>query len=326
MKIAEAKNFKETDKSAFSFIAVLKSSQVRKAKNGADFMIADFSDNSGSLGVTLFSDSSSYGDILNSAAGDVFEVFATSGFYLGKFSPRIDALRKLPPQEVENRLADLVEVSPEDPEKLKEELSANIDYIPDEKIKNTELTQLEDAGADFFTSTAAIKMHHAYVHGLLEHTVKVARLVKTLCPLYPFIDAPLAVAGAILHDIGKVLEYAQGLAPDRTRAGILQGHVVLGYRIVRKAAIKSKLDADATERLEHIILSHQGELEWGAATLAATPEAVLVSLADNLDAKMGSVQSALSSSNAEFSEFNAALQTRLLLKPRKPEAAEEDGR
>ena len=73
----------------------------------------------------------------------------------------------------------------------------------------------------------------------------------------------------------------------------LQGHVVLGYKIVRKAAILSKLNEDLIERLEHIILSHQGEKEWGAAAMAATPEAVFVSMIDNLDARMGMVQRTL---------------------------------
>jgi 3'-5' exoribonuclease len=87
---------------------------------------------------------------------------------------------------------------------------------------------------------------------------------------------------------------------------------------VRKAGLKAKLDAERLERLEHIILSHQGEMEWGAAALAATPEAVFVSLIDNLDAKMGMVQRALrlAAEGEEFSERIPGLNAPLLL--RKP--------
>ena len=126
------------------------------------------------------------------------------------------------------------------------------------------------------------------------------------------------MAGVLLHDIGKIIEYEGTLAIQRSRKGILQGHVVLGYQLVRKAGLKAKLDAERLERLEHIILSHQGEMEWGAAALAATPEAVFVSLIDNLDAKMGMVQRALrlAAEGEEFSERIPGLNAPLLL--RKP--------
>ena len=92
--------------------------------------------------------------------------------------------------------------------------------------------------------------------------------------------------------------------------------ILLGYQLARKAALKARLDADRLERLEHIILSHQGEPEWGAAVYAATPEAVFVSMIDNLDAKMGMVQRALrqASPNDEFSERLPGLSTQLMTK------------
>jgi 3'-5' exoribonuclease len=100
--------------------------------------------------------------------------------------------------------------------------------------------------------------------------------------------------------------------------------VVLGYRQVRRAALKAGLSEDLVDRLEHIILSHQGELEWGAATKAATPEAVFVSMVDNLDAKMGMVQYALRTTPAkqDFSEFVPGLGAPLLVRqPGYPDAA-----
>jgi 3'-5' exoribonuclease len=96
--------------------------------------------------------------------------------------------------------------------------------------------------------------------------------------------------------------------------------VVLGYQLVRKAAIKAKLDSDRTERLEHIILSHQGQIEWGAAVMAATPEAVFVSMVDNLDAKMGMVQRALRNAppEDELTEKIKGLEAPLLTKKLPP--------
>ncbi|OYV47701.1 MAG: hypothetical protein B7X06_02865 [Verrucomicrobia bacterium 21-51-4] len=174
---------------------------------------------------------------------------------------------------------------------------------------------MEDIGPAFKITAGAIAMHHAYRHGLMEHTVHMARAAKVLMPLYPQVYPDLTLSGILLHDIGKTLEYTQGRVAKKSQIGILQGHVVLGYRLTRSAAIRSKLEPELLERLEHIILSHQGELEWGAATLAATPEAVFVSMVDNLDAKMGMVQQALrvTPKTEAFSERIPGLQTTLLV-------------
>ena len=132
------------------------------------------------------------------------------------------------------------------------------------------------------------------------------------------------MAGVVLHDIGKAIEYEGEFSPNKSKAGILQGHVVLGYRLARKAGILAKLSPELLERLEHIILSHQGELEWGAASLAATPEAVFVSMIDNLDARMGMVHYALRhrSEDQVFSEYIGGLKTSLLTEP----ISKEDGK
>jgi 3'-5' exoribonuclease len=177
----------------------------------------------------------------------------------------------------------------------------------------------DEISEQFRTAPAAVAMHHAYRHGLLEHTVHMARAARALLPLYPEIDADLALAGVLVHDTGKVIEYQGDLVTSRSRKGILEGHVVLGYQLVRKAGLKAKLNADLLERLEHIVLSHQGELEWGAAVIAATPEAVFVAKVDDLDAKMGMVQKLLrqAGENDEFSDKHLGLNAQLLL--RKPQ-------
>lgn len=307
MKISELKNFREADgRQGFNVIALLKSSQVRTAKNGSEFLMLEFGDNSGSFSAMCFDGAPSFAVLKDSAPGSAFEVSGTSDFYQGRFSPKIDGARKLDDAELDAVADSLAEVSPYDPESMRAELMGLIDSIEDESLKATVLYAIKDAGENFFTSTAATKMHHAYVYGLLEHTLKCARMANALLPLYPEIDRDLTLSGCILHDIGKVLEYSQGLVSDRTRIGILHGHVVLGYRIVRKAGLKNGLKPGLLERLEHIILSHQGELEWGAAARAATPEAVFVANIDNFDAKMGAVQAALrSAGDSEFVEVGA---------------------
>lgn len=315
-KIAEVKSAREGERSQFAVRAVLKSMQRRQAKNGSDFIMAEFGDNSGSMSVMCFGDSLAFAALSGASAGDAFAVCGVSDFYNGRFSPKIDSVSRLSEAEFEEALPELVESSPFPKEEMEAELAAIVESIPNEKLRATVKYALNDTGGAFFTSTAAIKMHHAYRCGLLEHSLNLARLAVKLLPMYEFVNPSLALAGAILHDIGKVDEYSQGLAADKTRIGVLQGHVVLGFKIVRKAALKCRLGAELTERLEHIILSHQGELEWGAAAIASTPEAVFVSMLDYLDARMGAVRSALrSGGQGEFSELVPALKTRILLTP-----------
>ena len=199
-----------------------------------------------------------------------------------------------------------METAPEDADALWAELNAFMDGISHAELRSTVRNVMEEVGDVFRTSPAATHVHHAYRHGLLEHTVHMARAAKALLPLYTEVDPDLAMAGILLHDVGKTVEYEGVLAARRGRRGILHGHVVLGYQLVRKGALKARLDPERTERLEHVILSHQGKLEWGAATVAATPEAVFVSMVDNLDAKMGTVQRALRN-GIEGDEFTEKL-------------------
>lgn len=314
-KISKIKNLKESDgKVPFETLAVLKSIQVRTAKNSSEFISVEFGDNSGAFSAMCFDSSPAFASLRDAQVGDVFDVCATADFFQGRLSPKIDSVRKLGEDEVKLAYEQLAPVSPCDPEEMRAELDGLINSITDETLRKCVNFALAETHGAFYTSTAAVKMHHAYTFGLLEHSLRCARMANALAPLYPEVDRDLALAGAVLHDIGKVIEYSQGLAPDRTRTGILQGHVVLGYRLVRRAGLKTGLNADLLERLEHIILSHQGEPEWGAAVRAATPEAVFVSNIDNFDAKMGAVAAAMSG-ESEFVDVPALRVKILTSKP-----------
>jgi len=303
----------------FSGVFILKKKATRTAKNGSQFLSADFGDRTGTFSCTIFSDSPVIKSLDDVREGEVVHVEGVAANYNDRFSPKIEDIVAISEEEVvRNGWVDtLVEVSPENFDALCEELDAFVDSISHEPLRKTVRATLEESGEVFKNSSAAISMHHAYRHGLLEHSVHLARAARALLPLYPQVNADLVIAGTLLHDIGKTIEYTQGFSTRKTRTGILCGHVVLGYRCVRKQGLKNKLEPEILERLEHIILSHQGELEWGAAAIAATPEAILVSLIDNLDAKMGMVQAALRNKCAgeEFSEFFPGLKTSVLVTP-----------
>ena len=303
----------------FRCILILLKKASKVAKNGNPFLSLELGDRSGRFSANCFSDSEVFKILGGVEEGSIVRISGKTEYYQERFSPKIHAIEPLDMAEVEaeGALDQLVEVPPESEDELWAHIQEAIDVIEHEPIKETVQRVLAETEKAFRVRAAAVSMHHAYRHGLLEHTAHMVRACRALLPLYPEVDADLAIAGIILHDIGKLEEYEGDFATKVSRTGTLQGHVVLGFRIVRKAAIQSKLNADLTERLEHIILSHQGEKAWGAAAMAATPEAVFVSMIDNLDDKMGIVQYALRSTpeSDEFSDYSMGLQTRVLVTP-----------
>jgi 3'-5' exoribonuclease len=303
----------------FAGLFVLRKVTTKTASNGNTYLSVELGDRTGSFTCTVFNDSPVFEALKGAGDGAVLRVDGKIEHYQDRFSPRLaraavaDSAELAAPGVLEH----LVETSAEDPGNLWEEFQGFVGEIAHPELRETVRLVFEEIGPAFRTAPAAVSVHHAYRHGLLEHTTHMARAARALLPLYPEVDADLARAGILLHDIGKTVEYEGTMAPRRGRHGILQGHVVLGFQLVRRAGLKARLDPDRLERLEHIILSHQGKLEWGAAVLAATPEAVFVSLVDNLDAKMGAVQRTLrhGSGGEDFSERLVALESPLLVRP-----------
>lgn len=318
LTVAELRAANRSPGEEFEAVLVLRKCATRTARNDNTYLALELGDRTGSFSANVFSDSP-LSDLFRSAAeGDVVFITARIEHYQGRLSPKLLQARVVAESELESLggIASLVEVAPEDPAELRRQLEALIARIAHEPLRRTVELAFAAVGDAFHAAPAAVTMHHAYRGGLLEHTVHAGKVCVALLPLYPEVNGELALAGVLLHDIGKTLEYEGSLAPRKTRAGQLQGHVVLGYRVARRAALAAKLSPDLLERLEHIILSHQGELEWGAAVLAATPEAVFVSLVDNIDAKMGMVQRALRTGDAsDFSDFLPGLRVQLLCRP-----------
>jgi len=149
----------------------------------------------------------------------------------------------------------------------------------------------EEMMARFRMAPAAMSLHHAWIGGLLEHTLQLLRLANAMLPMYPTLNRDLVLMGLFLHDLGKTVELTWEKGFDYTEDGNLIGHVVRGAIWLQvKAAVAAKnsgqkLPPAAVRVLQHIILSHHGDPEFGAAKIPSTPEAIFVSILDNLDAK-----------------------------------------
>jgi 3'-5' exoribonuclease len=158
------------------------------------------------------------------------------------------------------------------------------------KLLDSFFAEGSDVWRRWSTAPAAKKYHQAYRHGLLEHSLSVAQGVSAISATFPGIDRDIAVAGALLHDIGKIDAYETvGGAHDLTDSGKLHGEIPLGYYRVRRAIEDIPgFPADQAEALLHIVLSHHGQLEHGSPVIPCTREATLVHMIDNLGGKLGS--------------------------------------
>jgi 3'-5' exoribonuclease len=148
--------------------------------------------------------------------------------------------------------------------------------------------------AAFASAPAAKVNHHAYVGGLAEHTLSVMRLCAETADHYGDLDRDLLIAGAFLHDVGKTVEIAVEPGFPYTEEGMLLGHIPLGYAMVREridgiAGFPRAIGVD----IGHLVLSHQGELEWGSPVQPRTVEALVLHFVDNLDSKVATARTHL---------------------------------
>ena len=190
-------------------------------------------------------------------------------------------------------IADLVDGPPRSPVQMEADLRELLATVQDRDLR-----RLLDAvfgpesslWARYRAAPAAKHFHQAYRHGLLEHSLSVAQAVSAISATFSEVDRDVAVAGALLHDIGKLDAYAfAGSAIEMTDAGKLQGEIPLGYYRVRRLIERIEgFDARTAEAVLHIILSHHGSLEHGSPIVPCTREATLVHFCDNLGGRLGS--------------------------------------
>lgn len=185
----------------------------------------------------------------------------------------------------------LVPTSAHSVDEMWEKIQALVQTLEPPPLRQLTAALLDANEASFKEFPAAIQYHHAYLGGLLEHSLEVAAGVAQFSQDYPSVDHGIAVAGAILHDIGKVKELENPVAPHHSFSGQLIGHLLIGRDMVREAASAIDWpDKRLPELLEHVIISHHGELEFGSAILPKTAEAIVVYHFDNLSAKLNMIR------------------------------------
>ncbi|MDG4475721.1 3'-5' exoribonuclease YhaM family protein [Thiovibrio frasassiensis] len=221
-------------------------------------------------------------------AGAIVSVTGQAQGYRGILQLRIDTLSRV--QESEVDLALFVPSTKGNIGLMAKELLKLVNSVENPFLKELLLSLFGERRLmqSFKKAPAAKMMHHAYVGGLLEHTLAVARLAESISTLYPTLDRSLLIAGALLHDIGKLREFSFDSFPfDYTDRGRLVGHMVLGIEMMQeKINAISGFPEDLGDRLKHLILSHHGRHEFGSPSLPMMQEAFALNFLDDLDAKI----------------------------------------
>ena len=288
------------------FYALLSAKEELQTRDGKPYLRIAFRDADREVSFPIWSDSPWFADFQDEwSVGTFFKIRA---FYREtKYGPQLDIHKIRPATDADTAggfdPAMCLPRSRFNPEEMFDSLVSLAEQnIADRAVSDLVGRVLTDYRDRLLTLPAATHNHHAYLGGWLEHVLSVTRLAVSLATHYaayytdmdPPLDRDLVVAGAVLHDIGKLRELTeQPAGADYTSAGSLIGHVLQGRDIVREAAAATDLDPEKLLRLEHVIVSHQRLPEWGAPKPPMTPEALIVHYADDLDAKLNIMLAAI---------------------------------
>lgn len=261
----------------------------RTGQKGA-FLALLLQDVSGEIGAKVFTEVEA--SDAQFEAGEFVAVQGRGNLFNQKLELILDKIRRVIPDDATRgfREEDCIRSSPRPVDEMWSELEGRIAMIADAQIRAL-IVRIVDRYADRFRVwPAAVTVHHDYRSGLLEHVLKIIEVVVAQADAYG-VSRDLLIAGAILHDIGKLEELSYSLATEYTIEGNLVGHITIGVGIVRDAAREiPDFPPDVLLQLEHLILSHHGSRENGSPVEPMTVEAFILAAADDLDAKIHQVR------------------------------------
>lgn len=306
---------------------VLVQAQQRQARNGP-FWSLSLQDKSGRIEALIWSPHSLAYEGLS--GGSLVYVEGKAESFKEQLQLNVEQLHTFDLETVCNAtppldLALFVPSSAEPPadllERIEEICRQHLHYPGWRKLTTKVLTN-EDIRARLLTAVGGKAIHHAYVGGLLEHTLGVVRLCLSFCDCYPHLDREALLSAAVFHDLGKAWELGGGVVADYTDPGRLLGHIQLGLEVLEPFLRKARLETELVMHFKHMILSHHGEYHFGSPKRPKTAEAMALHYADNLDAKMNQFVCAFAELEQEpgedepaWSPYQRSLE-RFLYKPR----------
>jgi 3'-5' exoribonuclease len=305
-----------TVKTMVSDIFYVAGREVKDRRDHGHFVKLELTDKTGTINAVVWDNVT---ELLESAKpGQFVRVNGSVGEYNGKL--QMTVAHVTPVLEKEISRDDFIAASKYPIDQMYAELVAAFDLVTDPHLR--QLLDLVFSDADFVKrfqeAPGGARVHHAYLGGLLEHTLFMLRIAAPLKTVYPEINYPLLVAGIILHDAGKIDEYQYTNAIDHTWDGRLLGHVVMGYQRI-DAAIRKLPDfpEELARMILHMILSHHGEMAFGAPKTPKFVEAYLVYMLDNMDARAAMFREAVNrNQDVKWTEYQQYLQTNVYIPSR----------
>lgn len=272
--------------------ALITKSEKKVTAKGKDYLDLTLSDKDGEI-------SAKYWDYNESVQGQfpaetLVKVRGTISQYNGADQFRVERIRKATDADDVN-MADFVRSASYSGEYMYAQLSECVNGFSDADFKKLVSYMLEQNKEKLLYWPAAYRLHHALRGGLLMHTLSIVRLCEGVCKAYPFVNRDLLLSGAILHDIAKLSEFVvgdTGIASGYSVEGNLIGHLVMGARMVDEAAKALAIPAEKSMLLQHMVLSHHGEPDFGAAVRPLFLEAELLSELDLMDARVYQIHDA----------------------------------
>jgi len=287
--------------------------EIRSTREGKPYLRLELGDRSGTIEARMW-------DQFDVAAKDIgrddfVKVNARVEIYRNKPQLSLQQLRLAKPEEVD--LADFLAHTKEDVGKLYSQLLEYAGSIANPWLKKLTTSIISDPAiaAKYKRAPAAKVMHHAYLGGLLEHVIGLCGLAKQIAAHYPELDVDLLLTAAILHDVGKLDELCYERAIGYTVEGQLLGHIMMEFETVSKAmdAIEG-FPANLKTVVQHLLISHHGQYEFGSPKLPMIREAMAFHYMDDLDSKLAAVRAALAvdTGDPEWSAYSGALGRKFL--------------
>ena len=265
---------------------------IRQKKTGEPYLSLVLGDRTGDIDAKMWDNVAEVMDTFE--RDDFLKIRGLLQIYQNRLQLTVHRLQKQPEQEVD--ATDYFPASSRQPDEMFAELQAIIAGIRNPYL-NALLRGLmddQDISRRYRMAPAAKSIHHAYLGGLIEHVLSLCGLAKLVAAHYPDVDLDLLLTGVILHDIGKIYELSYDRSFSYTSDGQLLGHIIIALRLIDdKARMIPGFPVKLRTLLEHMVVSHHGELEFGSPKVPVFPEALLLHHLDNLDSKFETMRAFL---------------------------------
>jgi 3'-5' exoribonuclease len=293
------------------------SKEIRQKRTGEPYLSLHLADRTGEMEAKMWDN---VAEVMHAFDRDDFiKVKGLFQLYQNRSQFTVHRLRRLEDDEVD--FADYFPCSERDPDEMFAELQSTIASIQNSNLRTLLEAVFSDTrvAALYKVAPAAKNIHHACRGGLIEHVLSLCKLARLTGAHYKNVDVDLLLTGAILHDLGKIDELAYARSFGYSAEGQLLGHIVIGLRILAgKFDQLPNFPPKLRMLVEHMVISHHGELEFGSPKVPAFPEALLLHHLDNLDSKMEAMRVAISRDRieSEFTGWITALERIVLKKDR----------